>query len=124
MIESFGDQKINQIHYYYLYCSYDNNLLIHSFIVAAFLGGITLSSLPPAKTPSQQLEDAELLSAEGGIPMEKKNEQMGILQGMKNCYYLLTTPKFMLLTFTMFANGKKRKNKWINWLSDNNGKET
>ena len=24
---------------------------------------------------------------------------------MKNCYYLLTTPKFVYLTFTMFANG-------------------
>ena len=30
---------------------------------------------------------------------------MGIYQGMKNCYYLLTTPKFVYLTFTMFANG-------------------
>ena len=38
--------------------------------------------------------------------MEKKNEKMGVWQGMKNCYYLLTTPKFVLLTFTMFANGK------------------
>ena len=70
------------------------------------MGGVTLTFLPPARVPSVQQEDAELLSSEGGTPLvEKKKEQMGIWQGMKNCYYLLTTPKFMLLTFTMFANG-------------------
>lgn len=30
---------------------------------------------------------------------------LSIWTGIKNCFILLTTPKFMLLTFTMFANG-------------------
>ena len=62
-------------------------------------GAITLCFLPPAdihlpieiEDPSQKL-----------LPQENS---ISILQGMKNCYILVTTPKFFLLTFTMFANG-------------------
>ena len=34
-----------------------------------------------------------------------KTESMSVWKGIKNCSILLTTPKFMLLICTMFANG-------------------
>ena len=75
---------------------YDYPLL---FIVFVFAGAITLCFLPPADIhPPMEIEDPsqKLLPQENSI---------SILQGMKNCYILVTTPKFFLLTFTMFANG-------------------
>ena len=67
-------------------------------------GALTLCFLPPAEIKPEQ-EDVEESPA---TPlMNKKTESMGIVEGVKNCYYLLTTPKFILLTFTMFANGKR-----------------
>lgn len=60
-----------------------------------FAGALMLCYLPPAKS-SHEKEQAFVASKESSV---------GIYQGMKNCYYLLTTPKFVYLTFTMFANG-------------------
>lgn len=50
--------------------------------------------------PTEEKDEESLTQS-----LVQKNESVGVVQGMKNCFYLLTTPKFVLLTFTMFANG-------------------
>ena len=65
------------------------------------VGALTLCVLPPAevKPVQEDMEESPVVS------LIQKEEKVSIRQGIKNCYYLLTTPKFILLTFTMFANG-------------------
>ena len=72
-------------------------------LVFVLVGALTLCFLPPAeiKPVTEDVEESPATPL-----MNKKVESMGILEGVKNCYYLLTTPKFILLTFTMFANGR------------------
>lgn len=74
------------------------------YLILAFfvlLGAILLCFLPP--TLSELNERSEPNDHESLLP--KSDESVGILEGMKNCYYLLTTPKFLLLFFTLFSNG-------------------
>lgn len=71
-----------------------------SLSLAAFLGSVLLCFLPPAGHPDVEETQAELLQT--SMP---KTESMSIWRGIKNCFILLTTPKFMLLVCTMFANG-------------------
>lgn len=66
-----------------------------------FIGALVLCFLPPADMKPTEEKDEESLTQS----LVQKNESVGVIQGMKNCFYLLTTPKFVLLTFTMFANG-------------------
>lgn len=70
-------------------------------------GALTLCFLPPAGVKEKDVEDLQNASLLQNADSIKTSSQpnVGILQGMKNCFYLLTTPKFILLTFTMFANG-------------------
>ena len=64
----------------------------------ALLGSIILCVLPPSLPELSAASDKEAL-------LPQSSESVGILEGMKNCYYLLTTPKFLLLFFTLFSNG-------------------
>lgn len=66
-----------------------------SHIVFVFIGALILCYLPPAT------RDA----ATNQYLVSKEESTVGVVKGIKNCYYLLTTPKFIYLTFTMFANG-------------------
>lgn len=65
------------------------------------LGAILLCFLPP--TLSELSELSESNDHEALLP--KSDESVSVLEGMKNCYYLLTTPKFLLMFFTLFSNG-------------------
>ena len=66
----------------------------------ALLGSIILCVLPPSLPELSAASDKEAL-------LPQSSESVGILEGMKNCYYLLTTPKFLLLFFTLFSNGMR-----------------
>ena len=71
------------------------------YLVLAFfvlLGAILLCFLPPTLSELSDSNDHESL-------LPKSDESVGIFEGMKNCYYLLTTPKFLLMFFTLFSNG-------------------
>ncbi|KAK8796085.1 tansporter, major facilitor subfamily protein [Blastocystis sp. subtype 4] len=68
-----------------------------AFVVA--LGGITLCFLPPAK------DETTIVDSEVTTALIDSASKVSIWKGIRDCYYLLTTPKFVLLTFTMFANG-------------------
>ena len=71
------------------------------YLVLAFfvlLGAILLCFLPPTTSELSQSSDHESL-------LPKSEDSVGVLEGMKNCYYLLTTPKFLLMFFTLFSNG-------------------
>lgn len=67
----------------------------YSYIVFVFIGALILCYLPPATREA----------ATNQYLVSKEESAVGIVKGIKNCYYLLTTPKFIYLTFTMFANG-------------------
>lgn len=82
---------------------WNGSISIMYLILAFFvlLGAILLCFLPP--TLSELNERSESNDYESLLP--KSDESVSILEGMKNCYYLLTTPKFLLLFFTLFSNG-------------------